>query len=72
MKPGFWRRLFCIHRYAPIDIWGDYKDKNGNLYWDKVCTKCGRVTQHYYLGRNILRDKDVIYLIKIGVLKEKK
>ena len=65
-----WKQIFCIHRYAPIDVWGDYVDQYGDCYWDKVCTKCGRVTQHYYLGPNILRDEDVKHLQAMGVLKD--
>ena len=63
------KQTFCMHRYAPVNIWGDYIDSRGECYWDKVCTKCGKVTQHYYLGENILRDEDVTHLKNIGVLQ---
>lgn len=64
------KQTLCVHRYAPISVLGDYVDNRGESYWDKVCTKCGKVTQHYYLGENILRDEDVTHLKAIGILQK--
>ena len=61
----------CVnHRYAPIDIWGDYEDEYGRSYWEHICTNCGKRKMKYNLTQNILREVDVDHLLKI--LKEKK
>lgn len=59
------KQFICVHRYSPLDIWGDYEDKYGRSYWDKVCTKCGKFTQHYYLGKNILEPHHIEHITKI-------